>query len=333
MEAVAEDAFAQVIRVEDLDLLVEAIRGARLFPCVLADRMAPSVIRRLVLRDACLDLTRIGPAMQFTGAMPDGCYALALVRACPGGGHSFNFGVDHVGGDLGVFAPGSSLDSVEPGGSAHAILTVEAERFRASVSALVPELADKMLHAGFAVRIGPADRSRLEDLLTSVEDSIDLAAHHGNAPLADPVVRSNLEDELIGAFFDAVRSALVSSEARPVLSDRRSLRGIESAREFIVSRIGDGVRVGDVAAASGLSERGLEKLFRRMVGTSPHAYQKRLRLCGANIDLAREDAQSGMVKRIALKWGFWHLGRFARDYEALFGETPSETLAGPARCG
>jgi hypothetical protein len=33
------------------------------------------------------------------------------------------------------------------------------------------------------------------------------------------------------------------------------------------------------------------------------------------------------VKSIALSHGFWHLGQFAHDYRATFGEAPSETLA------
>jgi len=33
------------------------------------------------------------------------------------------------------------------------------------------------------------------------------------------------------------------------------------------------------------------------------------------------------VKAIALSHGFWHLGQFARDYHALYGEPPSATLS------
>ena len=33
-----------------------------------------------------------------------------------------------------------------------------------------------------------------------------------------------------------------------------------------------------------------------------------------------------LVKTVALEAGFWHMGRFARQYFELFGETPSQTL-------
>ena len=57
------------------------------------------------------------------------------------------------------------------------------------------------------------------------------------------------------------------------------------------------------------------------------AYLKRLRLEEVRrLLLARRDGTS--VSRIALDWGFEHLGRFASDYRQAFGETPSQTLAG-----
>jgi len=54
-------------------------------------------------------------------------------------------------------------------------------------------------------------------------------------------------------------------------------------------------------------------------------YVKQVRLAKAREEmLATQGAKS--VTSIAMEWGFNHLGHFARDYRARFGELPSQTL-------
>ena len=54
------------------------------------------------------------------------------------------------------------------------------------------------------------------------------------------------------------------------------------------------------------------------------AYINAMRLNGAR----RELMNRLKVNEAANAWGFWHMGQFAKDYRKLFGELPSETLAG-----
>ena len=56
------------------------------------------------------------------------------------------------------------------------------------------------------------------------------------------------------------------------------------------------------------------------------AYLRIIRLELARAELAKAGLQGGSVATVANAFGFGHLGRFARDYEALFGELPSHTL-------
>jgi AraC-like DNA-binding protein len=46
--------------------------------------------------------------------------------------------------------------------------------------------------------------------------------------------------------------------------------------------------------------------------------------------LLAADGRTTTVSEIALKWGFYHMGRFAIRYKALFGESPSQTLVRPS---
>lgn len=72
----------------------------------------------------------------------------------------------------------------------------------------------------------------------------------------------------------------------------------------------------------GVSRRTLQNAFLRVLEMSPLAYVKAVRLKQAREALKR--AQS--VTEAATACGFWHFGHFAHDYQALFGERPSDTL-------
>jgi AraC-like DNA-binding protein len=83
--------------------------------------------------------------------------------------------------------------------------------------------------------------------------------------------------------------------------------------------------VGDLAEATGVGVRQLQKLFRDEFDMSPAHYLRNVRLDRARSDLISND-RTASVSDVASRWGFNHLGRFAQHYEQKFGETPSKAL-------
>jgi AraC family ethanolamine operon transcriptional activator len=75
------------------------------------------------------------------------------------------------------------------------------------------------------------------------------------------------------------------------------------------------------------------RAFRAVRDTTPHRYLHALRLNGAREALLASDADEETVTRVALRFGFRELGRFAVEYRAAFGESPSETLRHAAPTG
>jgi AraC-like DNA-binding protein len=71
------------------------------------------------------------------------------------------------------------------------------------------------------------------------------------------------------------------------------------------------------------SARSLQAQFQARFGMSPMQFLRRERLCRAREAL--RDGR-GPVSTVAYDWGFSNLGRFARAYQAQFGELPSDTL-------
>ena len=74
----------------------------------------------------------------------------------------------------------------------------------------------------------------------------------------------------------------------------------------------------------GIGRRNLELSFNRYLGLSPKQLIKQMRFTLCREDLLK--SQYASVGQAAQAWGYWHMGQFGRDYKALFGELPSETL-------
>jgi len=104
---------------------------------------------------------------------------------------------------------------------------------------------------------------------------------------------------------------------------RRQL--IRRASDFLRTHAAEGVRIGRVSRAAGISERALRNAFYRDYGLSPKQYELRERLRAAHDALCDVKA-SDTVTAIASDHGFYELGRFASRYKDVFGESPSATL-------
>jgi transcriptional regulator GlxA family with amidase domain len=60
--------------------------------------------------------------------------------------------------------------------------------------------------------------------------------------------------------------------------------------------------------------------------TTPYRYLHALRLDEARRMLSSGTTNLDTVTQVAMRFGFRELGRFAADYRAAFGESPSHTL-------
>lgn len=82
-----------------------------------------------------------------------------------------------------------------------------------------------------------------------------------------------------------------------------------------------------LADSAGTSFQQLRKAFNACVGMPPTAWLRSRRLNLARQDLLTSRANETSVADVAMRYSFWHLGRFAEAYRELFLEYPSQTLA------
>ncbi|MFB9650328.1 helix-turn-helix domain-containing protein [Curtobacterium pusillum] len=101
---------------------------------------------------------------------------------------------------------------------------------------------------------------------------------------------------------------------------------LRRALEYVHEHARDAIGTPEIAAAAGLSPRGLQQSLRRHLDQTPGDLLRSVRLDGARADLVRADRDETSVADVARAWGFGHLGRFSATYRARFGELPSESL-------
>ncbi|WP_419812105.1 helix-turn-helix domain-containing protein [Bacterioplanoides sp.] len=140
-----------------------------------------------------------------------------------------------------------------------------------------------------------------------------------------PAVLKYLSELPFKLIFDALLPTLESPEKIKPLSKR--LKGVRKSLEYIEANPQKFLTVPEVCALSGLSERSLQYGFQELLGMTPVKYLRLMRLNGTHKDLLQaEPGSKQRVVDIALKWGFVELGRFAREYQMLYNELPSQTL-------
>ena len=96
---------------------------------------------------------------------------------------------------------------------------------------------------------------------------------------------------------------------------------VQDARELIRAGIQQAPTVVELCAKLGVSRRTLQNGFQQVIGISPMSYLRAARLGAAR----RALKHSASVTDAATQLGFWHFGHFAKDYQAMFGELPSQT--------
>lgn len=151
-----------------------------------------------------------------------------------------------------------------------------------------------------------------------------LMACFGNeADLSEPAMRRAILDSVLEVLAPVVAQH-VDAPAPAFREISRSLI-VKKAREFAVANVHEPLQVIDICRATGVSRRALQVSFQDVLGVSPLAYLRLIRLNGARQALLHPD-KGLQVKHVVAKWGFWHLSRFSAEYRDLFGELPSETL-------
>ncbi|HKX78856.1 MAG TPA: helix-turn-helix domain-containing protein [Novosphingobium sp.] len=150
-----------------------------------------------------------------------------------------------------------------------------------------------------------------------------LIAQHYTDPAAP------MDDEgrggMIASVLDILLPLIIDTDASTDYGWSNRYEIVRRAREYILDRIEEPLRISDICRDLGVSRRRLQYSFQEVLGINPIAFLRILRLNRARHDLVRIGGAL-QVKDVIDRWGFWHPSRFSREYKQMFEELPSETL-------
>lgn len=142
--------------------------------------------------------------------------------------------------------------------------------------------------------------------------------------LQTPEYRQIILGDLLPILIDSIPQQTVTASLPPKPVRRAQL--VTRARDFIQAHIHRPLTLIEIYSALGVSKRTLYYSFEDVLGLTPMEYLKIQRLQGARHTLKQADPKTTKVATVAQQWGFWCSGHFARDYQTMFGEFPTETL-------
>jgi AraC-like DNA-binding protein len=161
-----------------------------------------------------------------------------------------------------------------------------------------------------------------DDFLDAMEWLVAAVAQYPDIAHSEDVCGSML-DVLLSRIDTLGVAKSPPSEHREALSARRLAVG--RAREYIHQNLSDPIRLSDLCKYARTQARSLEYGFHEVVGLSPIAYIRTMRLHRVRQLLRSTAVRTRSISEIALDCGFWHLSQFAVDYKRLFAESPSIT--------
>ena len=220
-----------------------------------------------------------------------------------------------------IYRPDAEIVTTRwPGGSRHLAVKIDQGVVERALEGMVghPVGSPIAFDASLPLNTGAAqDWLRLLLMVHRQLDGPDSLIRHS-------VVSNPLVDSLIHGFLLVANHPYREALAAPAEPGRPV--AVREAMDLIEASAHLPLTTSALAMQCHVSVRTLQEGFRRHLGMSPMAYARIVRLRRAHSDLRSAHPAQTTVAAIAHRWGFTHLGRFAKAHQEMYGETPYQAL-------
>lgn len=227
----------------------------------------------------------------------------------------------HLVGAGGVMVSGSPAEFELSTPDHHDILGIVASRssLQAVARALGQPLDVDVLERPTWLACAPEARAQLVRGLVQLVGEAEAGLSCHESPHARRFAQHAVLESLLAVL------AAPQADGNECLSFERRRRLVRAACDATTSQTQGVPTVPDLCEMLHVSRRTLQYAFETVVGTSPVAYLRALRL-----NAVRRDLRTGRVATVqdaAARHGFWSLSQFGSDYRHQFAERPSQTMA------
>jgi AraC-like DNA-binding protein len=218
-----------------------------------------------------------------------------------------------------IISPGQKLESIASDTGAALLISIDLQ----SINTAVGKLLDRSLKQPvvFSSNIDLTDELGLS-LKKLIQFLWETGAPRQLTDFSSLVLRK-LEKALLYCLVEGLPSNY--SEELRYQQDGALACHVRKAQAFIEDHLQNDINLGDIAASAGVCSRILQKAFAQHCGCSPMRFvtDARLQRIRQVLETATRDLK---IVDVMMNYGFTQSGKFAREYQQLFGEKPSETL-------
>ena len=229
---------------------------------------------------------------------------------------------DMVPGDIVVIPPHSEHHAVHCGAAAYAVMRLDLSE--------LPQVfgGDPWLSDPENWQDGSRHRANLDVSSMAAQELSVLAGHLSRqAGNLSEGAAELWKRTIVECMALPIRSSLPPDDCHPAPSAMKLVRLVLDHLETTGDRP---LHISEICASLHLSRRSLHRAFQEVFGIGPVTFLRQKRLCTVYSALRASSTGATTVSEVAMQQGFVELGRFARDYRIMFGEYPSQTLAGMA---
>lgn len=270
-------------------------------------------LMRSHVADSILNVGTYSRDVSVRGTYPKDRITLGIILSARKAGY-FN-GTRFAVNQIAVIAEGGAMEPYRlPAGTQRVVLQTSRDRLeRQGVN--IPERSEIVFHS----RSSPEVLQLNQFIKAFIQSQIGSDRRESRDALV-------LEDDLIAGFRRAIDASAGPNNCVHSLAYEKRARILRNLEEFIETQLASDIRISDLSAHLGISQRTLEYLCNDYYGMSPRRYLTLKRLNAARKLLMRAKDNHLPIAAVAHRLGFTHLGRFASTYCRLFGELPSHTL-------